>query len=60
MRSLYPERFAFHADYFDKIMGTSTVREALEKGTPVAEILAGFEKGLADFAALREPYLLYR
>ena len=60
VRSLYPESFAFHADYFDKIMGTSTVREALEKGTPVAEILAGFEKGLADFAALREPYLLYR
>lgn len=59
LKAMYPDRFAFHADYFDKIMGTAAVREALEKGTPVADILAGFEKGLADFAALRKPYLLY-
>jgi uncharacterized protein YbbC (DUF1343 family) len=59
LRASYPDRFVFHAEYFDKIMGTAKVREALEKGTPVAEILRGFDRGLAEFAALRKPYLLY-
>ena len=38
---MYPGKFAFHADYFDKVMGTASVRKALEAGTPVAEIVAG-------------------
>jgi uncharacterized protein YbbC (DUF1343 family) len=40
-------------------MGTSKVREALEKGTSVQEIVAGFKTGLEEFKALRKPYLLY-
>ncbi len=28
----YPKRFAFHPSYFDSIMGTARVREALESG----------------------------
>ena len=59
IRDAYPDKFAFHTDYFDKVMGTSKVREALEQGRPVAEILTGLEKPLRDFAALRRPYLLY-
>lgn len=59
LRDAYPDKFAFHPDYFDKVMGTSKVREALERGTPVAEILAGLEGPLRDFAELRRPYLLY-
>jgi hypothetical protein len=52
--------FELHADYFDKVMGTSTVRVGLERGKPAAEIVAGFEPGLAEFANVREPFLLYR
>ncbi len=59
IRALYPEEFAFHPDYFDKIMGTDGVRLALEKGTPPAEIAASWRSGLAGFEALRRPYLLY-
>ncbi|MDH4197451.1 MAG: DUF1343 domain-containing protein [Candidatus Aminicenantes bacterium] len=59
LRDAYPAKFEFHPDYFDKVMGTSKVREALELGKPVAEILAGLEAPLRDFAALRRPYLLY-
>ena len=40
-------------------MGTASVRLALEAGTPVATILANIEPGLAAFAELRKPYLLY-
>jgi uncharacterized protein YbbC (DUF1343 family) len=60
LRELYPKDFAFHPDYFDKIMGTDKVRLALEKGTPVAEIAASWKTGLAAFETLRKPYLLYR
>ncbi len=55
----HPAEFAFHADYFDKVMGTASVRRALEEGSDVAAILAALEPGLRAFAALRRPYLLY-
>jgi uncharacterized protein YbbC (DUF1343 family) len=60
IRAQYPGRFAFHAEYFDKIMGTSKVREALESGVPVETIVDGLRNGLEGFRALREPYLLYK
>jgi len=59
IREMYPDRFEFHADYFDKVMGTSKVREALEKGLEVAEIVKAYEPGLKAFAEARKPYLLY-
>lgn len=59
IRASYPGKFEFHAKYFDTIMGTSKVRLALEKGTPVAEIVASWQDGLRAFEELRRPYLLY-
>jgi uncharacterized protein YbbC (DUF1343 family) len=59
IRDAYPGRFEFHADYFDKVMGTSRIREALEAGTPVETIVEGLGPGLAAFAEMRKPYLLY-
>jgi len=59
IREMYPDRFEFHAGYFDKVMGTSKVREALEKGLEVAEIVKAYEPGLKAFAEARKPYLLY-
>ena len=59
VKQLYGDKLEFHASYFDKVMGTSSVREALERGEPVEKIVAGFQPGLDDFAKLRAPYLLY-
>ena len=59
VRDMHPDKFSFHGDYFDKVMGTASVRKALEAGTDVAAILDGFKPGLEAFAALRKPYLLY-
>jgi uncharacterized protein YbbC (DUF1343 family) len=59
VREMYPDKFAFHGEYFDKVMGTDAVRKALEAGSDVAAIVAGWQAGLDAFAALREPYLLY-
>jgi uncharacterized protein YbbC (DUF1343 family) len=59
IKQLYGDKLHFHAEYFDKVLGTSSVREALERGEPVDKIVAGFQPGLKDFEKLRKPYLLY-
>ena len=59
IKELYGSRLELHAEYFDKVMGTSSVREALERGEPAAKMVADFAPGLKEFAALRQPYLLY-
>jgi len=60
VKKIYGDKLEFHASYFDKVMGTSSVREALERGEPVGKIVAGFQPGLDEFAKLRAPCLLYR
>jgi uncharacterized protein YbbC (DUF1343 family) len=60
VKQLYGDKLEFHAEYFDKVLGTASVREALERGEPVDKIVAGFAPGLNTFGKLREPYLLYR
>jgi len=55
----YGNKLEFHNDYFDHVMGTSSVREALERGDSYQSIVAGMQAGLRDFAVLRAPFLLY-
>lgn len=59
IKQIYGDKLEFHAEYFDKVLGTSSVREALERGEPVDKIVADYQPGLSAFAKLREPYLLY-
>jgi len=59
IREMYPDKFQFHADYFDKVMGTARVRGALEQGTDVQGIIRSYKEGLTRFAEDRTPYLLY-
>ena len=59
VKRLQPGEFQLHASYFDKVMGTSTVREAMEGGEPFGKIVARFDAGLAAFAKQREKFLLY-
>lgn len=60
VKQTYGDKLELHAEYFDKVLGTSSVREALERGEPVEKIVAGCQPGLAEFAKLRAPFLLYR
>jgi uncharacterized protein YbbC (DUF1343 family) len=48
-----------HDDYFDEVMGTSTVRTAFNAGTPWSTIVAGWTRELDRFAEQRRPYFLY-
>lgn len=59
VKKLPGAKLELHADYFDKVMGTSTVREAIAREESWAKIVAGWEPGLVDFAKLREAFLLY-
>jgi uncharacterized protein YbbC (DUF1343 family) len=60
VKALYGDKLEFHAQYFDRVLGTSSVREALERGEPADKIVADFKPGLDEFAKLRAPYLLYK
>lgn len=60
VRRIYGAKLELHADYFDKVMGTSKVREALERGDGYAAIAARWDAGLAEFARVRAEFLLYR
>jgi uncharacterized protein YbbC (DUF1343 family) len=55
----YPEKLEFHASYFDKVMGTSKVLQAIENGAPTEDIVATFKAGIEDFSKQRQQYLLY-
>ena len=57
---MYPENFKFHTDYFDKIMGTPKIREAIENGNAINDIIESYKEELNSFSKLREPYLLYK
>ncbi len=59
IKKIYGERFALHADYFDKVMGTSSVRQALFRGDEASTMVAGFAAGLEEFARSRAEFLLY-
>lgn len=59
VRELSSGRLELHADYFDKVMGTSSVREAWERGESWSAIAGRWGAGLAEFEALRREHLLY-
>ena len=44
---------------FDRLAGTDRLRLAIEAGTPLAEVRAGWQPDLDGFLRVRERYLLY-
>jgi len=60
IREIYSGDFKFHPEYFDKIMGTPKIREAIENGTAINDITESYKEELNSFSKLREPYLLYK
>jgi uncharacterized protein YbbC (DUF1343 family) len=59
IRQLYGDKLELHDSYFDRVMGTSSVREALLRGDTVESIVAAYQPGLDEFARMRAPFLLY-
>lgn len=59
IRDRWGGKLELHADYFDKVMGTSNVREAFERGEATTSIVESWRAPLQEFARMREEFLLY-
>jgi uncharacterized protein YbbC (DUF1343 family) len=67
LHSLWPQAFEWlgtswegRPPHFDLLIGNSWVREWIDEGRPVDEIVAQWRGTLAQFEQQRQPYLLYR
>lgn len=60
IKEMYPEKFQFHAEYFDKIIGSSSIRQGIEKGSPVNDVMQENSTQIEAFAIKRKLYLLYQ
>ncbi len=56
----YPEKDKFFNSYFDILAGGPLLREQIQKGMTSVQIRATWKEGLANFARVREKYLLYK
>jgi uncharacterized protein YbbC (DUF1343 family) len=60
LKRVYPADFAWRPDnWIDDLTGSSWVREAVDAGRRVDEIVAGWQGELDGFRALRAKYLRY-
>lgn len=57
---MYPEKFEFYNDYFDRIMGNSEIRKMLLNGKSVEEIVKSYEEELKKFNEMRKNFLIYK
>jgi len=59
IRSLHREKFQWHPQHFNHLMGTDSVLKAIEAGQCANSIVAEWTTDQQRFDALRQPYLLY-
>jgi len=59
VKDLYSRELYFHEDYFDKVVGTSQVRQNLEMGNRSIVAHHAFDDEIRTFTEKRSPYLLY-
>jgi uncharacterized protein YbbC (DUF1343 family) len=53
------DKSKFITDFFTKLAGTKKLQEQIEKGISEEEIRKSWNKGLIDFKAMRQQYLIY-
>ena len=58
VRKIHPQEFEL-TKYFDRLVGNRWVREDLQKGLPVASIIAKWQQELEAFRQNRRKYLMY-
>lgn len=55
----FPDKDKFFNNYFEKLSGTSKLREQIRQGLDETQIRESWREDLEKFAALRKKYLLY-
>ena len=58
-RRLAGDAWEWRTAHFDRLAGSDALRRALDAGAGVDEIVAAWGAELAEFEALRAPYLIY-
>ena len=55
----YPDKEKFFSPFFDKLAGTSALREQIIKGESEENIKKSWQPGINKFKKIRKKYLLY-
>jgi len=55
----FPDKKAFFNNFFDRLAGTSSLREQIIAGIPEDQIRQTWQQGILDFRYMRKPYLIY-
>lgn len=59
IRRMYPDDFEFRASHFDRLCGTSEVRNAITNGSSLQSLEETWQPRLKTFLQIRKRYLLY-
>jgi uncharacterized protein YbbC (DUF1343 family) len=59
MYKAYPDKQKFFTPFFDKLAGTSRLREQIIKGMTEDQIRSGWQDDLKEYMTFRKKYLLY-
>ncbi len=59
IQRIHPDSLGFRAAGFDRLAGGPGLREAILAGTPVRDIVASWQPGIARWEEYRRPSLLY-
>ncbi|MBI4545074.1 MAG: DUF1343 domain-containing protein [Gemmatimonadetes bacterium] len=59
VQRLHPDRLEWRVAHFDRLAGTTRLREQVAAGVSLEEITAGWAEPLERFRRLREKYLIY-
>lgn len=54
-----PRNTKFFTDFFDKLIGSRTIRPMIERGMSARQIKSTWAQDVENFQLLRQPYLLY-
>jgi uncharacterized protein YbbC (DUF1343 family) len=56
---MYPKQFEWRASHFDRLCGTSKIRNAITGNSPLDALHNKWRKGLESFLKIRADYLIY-
>ena len=59
IRRMYPEDFQFRAGHFDRLCGTSAIRNAITNNSSLQSLKKNWQARLKTFLQIRKRYLLY-
>lgn len=56
---MYPDAFQWRAQHFDRLCGTSVIREAITAQSSLEKLREKWQVGLKNFLRIRDKYLMY-